>query len=296
MLWIKLLLAFLAAFTVALAASFLSLAWKKRRKTPERVLRIEASLPGHDCGLCSYESCHEYAVAIDSMKADPALCAPGGHPTETALRSILAPDRNTRPDYGSGAQKKNAIDVRSQKMRAIVRCGGSKRVARPAFEYDSWGDCASAASLYGGPLLCKDGCIGFGSCANACPLGAIKMKDGAAVVDSRLCSGCGACLPACPKDLIALVSAEETCFVACSSRMEKGERRAVCSAACDACGECARRSMRGEFSILASLARAAAVPGGAWEDIVPSCPTGAIHFIEAKKRDDPPFGRSDAKL
>lgn len=288
MLWLRLIFAFLASFAAALGASFLGIAWKRRRKLPESALRIEALLPGHDCGLCSYETCREYALAIDGDRADPALCAPGGAPAAEALRALLIGAENP---YG-----KRADDPRARAMVAIVRCGGTRKTAKSDFEHDNWGDCASAASLYGGPRRCKEGCVGFGSCAKACPLGAIRVREGLAVVDSRLCSGCGDCLAACPKGLVSLVPVEESFYVACSSRMEKGERRSVCSAACDACGECVRHSMRGEFVIADGLARAVSAQGGAWADIAPRCPSGSIRRTEPQKNDDPPFGRSDAKL
>jgi Na+-translocating ferredoxin:NAD+ oxidoreductase subunit B len=260
MAWLEILLSFFVAFVVAIVASFLSIAWKRRRRPSPEAARLEAILPGHDCSFCGYEACRSYAAAID-VGADPALCAPGGALTEAALRELLA----ERPN-----------DVRAVRMRAIVRCGGGEGISKLAFDYDNREDCAAAAALYGGPKVCKEGCLGFGSCAASCPLKAIRMVKGLAVVDTERCSGCGKCLDACPKKLIALVPAAESWYVACSSRMESDRRKSTCSAACDACGECVRRSMLGEFTIVNGIAHAMHVGEDFGADVAPRCPSGAI--------------------
>jgi len=281
MAWFRYLLAFPVVFAAATGAAFLSLAWKRRRKISNDAATIESRLPGHDCALCGFEGCREYAVAIESSGADPGLCAPGGAERADSLRRLLMERGN---------------DPRSIRMKAVVRCGGTRTAVKFAFDYDGREDCASAVALYGGPKLCKDGCLGYGSCANACPLGAIRVRDGVAVVDDGLCTGCGACVSACPKGLVSLITADTPWFVACSSTAERSERKASCSAACDACGECVKHAMRNEFVIEAGIARAVPVNGGAWADVAPRCPSGAIRSAIGQKKADPPFGRSDAKL
>jgi len=46
-----------------------------------------------------------------------------------------------------------------------------------------------------------EACIGCGACEGACPVEAIKMEDGKAVV-SDACIDCGACISECPVDAI----------------------------------------------------------------------------------------------
>lgn len=46
-------------------------------------------------------------------------------------------------------------------------------------------------------------CIACGSCVDACPLGALTVRD-IAEVDEDSCVECGACLSACPVDALSL--------------------------------------------------------------------------------------------
>ncbi len=46
-------------------------------------------------------------------------------------------------------------------------------------------------------------CTGCGACVQICPVGAIEMNNGTAVVSDD-CIDCGACLSACPVDAIEI--------------------------------------------------------------------------------------------
>jgi Fe-S-cluster-containing hydrogenase component 2 len=48
----------------------------------------------------------------------------------------------------------------------------------------------------------QEKCIGCGKCVDVCPVGAISMKDGKAVIDQSKCIHCGKCLNICPQEAI----------------------------------------------------------------------------------------------
>jgi len=47
----------------------------------------------------------------------------------------------------------------------------------------------------------QEKCVGCGVCVDACPVGAISMSNGKAVINKQ-CVDCGRCLQACPQDAI----------------------------------------------------------------------------------------------
>ncbi|MDY4919789.1 MAG: electron transfer flavoprotein subunit alpha [Phascolarctobacterium sp.] len=49
----------------------------------------------------------------------------------------------------------------------------------------------------------RDKCIGCESCVATCPVGAISIVDGKAMVDGEACISCGACVGECPVEAIA---------------------------------------------------------------------------------------------
>ncbi len=49
----------------------------------------------------------------------------------------------------------------------------------------------------------RDKCIGCESCTMVCPVGAICMQDGKALIDPEQCVSCGACVGECPVEAIA---------------------------------------------------------------------------------------------
>ena len=52
------------------------------------------------------------------------------------------------------------------------------------------------------PWVKQDKCIGCGACVKVCPVGAISIKNGKAVVDQNKCIKCGRCAGVCPQGAI----------------------------------------------------------------------------------------------
>ena len=52
------------------------------------------------------------------------------------------------------------------------------------------------------PWVKKDKCLGCGVCVNVCPVDAITMENGKAVIDQEKCIHCGKCFNVCPPKAI----------------------------------------------------------------------------------------------
>lgn len=48
----------------------------------------------------------------------------------------------------------------------------------------------------------QDKCIGCGTCAGVCPVGAISLDTGKAFINKDICISCGACASVCPVEAI----------------------------------------------------------------------------------------------
>ncbi|MCK4647472.1 4Fe-4S binding protein [Candidatus Pacearchaeota archaeon] len=52
------------------------------------------------------------------------------------------------------------------------------------------------------PWVDKDECVGCGICVGECPVNAISMKNGKAVINMKKCIRCKKCHEVCPKKAI----------------------------------------------------------------------------------------------
>ena len=53
-------------------------------------------------------------------------------------------------------------------------------------------------------------CSGCESCVEICPVDAVKVEDGVAMVDLDWCIGCGVCMPSCPTEAIKILQKSNT--------------------------------------------------------------------------------------
>jgi electron transport complex protein RnfB len=188
----------------------------------QRVDRIESLLPGANCGGCGYAGCIGFARALVEGQASPADCAPGGVDMANQIAEIL----------GLGKIEKTAAV-------AVVGCRGGDRVAAK-ITYHGINSCKALTLLSDNIRECRYGCIGLGSCVEACPFDAIEMAEGCAVVNDAKCTGCGQCVGACPKGIVYLVPKTKKVRVACSSRDKGKSVKAICEVGCISCGLCAK--------------------------------------------------------
>ena len=137
------------------------------------------------------------------------------------------------------------------KYAAAVGCSGGELARRKIPREALTGDCRQALADHPeGILECRWGCLGLGSCAAVCKLGAIKVgARGVAEVDRDKCVGCGLCVKACPQGIIRLVPREQNIVVGCSSRDSGHETRKACDAGCIACGICVKNCPMGAIRL-----------------------------------------------
>ena len=145
----------------------------------------------------------------------------------------------------------------SVKKVATVHCSGGG-ADKSKYEYIGIHDCLAAARLPGGgPLACKFGCLGMGSCESECPFDAIHVKDGVAVVDDEKCVACGKCVDICPRHIIDLepYKTKKHVSIPCSSKDKGPAVTKVCSNGCIGCALCAKACPKEAITIENNLAR-----------------------------------------
>ena len=194
-------------------------------ETDERVEKILEALPDTNCGACGYGGCMAYAQAVVREGVETNLCVPGGGECAESIAQVM------------GVEAGEEEEVK----RAVVHCRGSAAKCGVRCDYSGFEDCKAANLVSGGPKACTYGCLGYGSCASACPFDAIAMDDGLPVVDAEKCTACGICVSTCPRSLISLLSIEYDTYLGCSSRNSGKAVKNVCKAGCITCGACAKK-------------------------------------------------------
>ncbi len=201
-------------------------------KVDERIPQITEALPGANCGGCGYSGCAAYAEAVVKGEAEPNRCAVGGASAAAEIAAVM------------GVEAGDMVP-----MRATVMCTARKDEATTKYLYEGAMDCVSATRLGGGERLCRLGCIGLGTCAAACPFGAITVEGGVARVDYDKCTGCGACSRACPKGLIRLIPQKMHYYVGCSSTAPGKLVRESCTKGCIGCRICEKKCPSGAIKV-----------------------------------------------
>ena len=202
-------------------------------KEDPRIKEVEKHLAGANCGACGHPGCAGFAKALVDGSAKLDDCGQTNTEARIEISNILG--------IAYEGAKEPTIAV-------VACCGGSK--CQDKYDYQGYGDCVSQNMLAGGRKACAVGCMGSGSCVDACPYMSIECYDGYAHIDPDLCRSCGMCINTCPKRLIKRVPKSAKVYVACSTECRGKDVMTKCQAGCIACGKCER-----------------------------NCPTGAIHLV-----------------
>ncbi len=199
-----------------------------------RIDIVQNLLPGANCGGCGYAGCSDLANAIVTKGAPVTSCPVCSEENRKAIAAELGVEAGE-----------------AEKMVAVVLCGGSHSRSFQKAQYNGIMDCRSASIVAnGGGKACRYGCLGYGSCARACSMGAIEMRDGLAVVHPELCGGCGKCVSVCPRKLIKLVPATAKVHIYCNSLDKPQQKRKVCTVPCLTCRKCMKGNTEGDLKIL----------------------------------------------
>lgn len=238
-----------------------------------KVTEIREALPGANCGVCGFAGCDAYAEAVAGGKAEIDRCIPGGAGTIGALSEIMGVEAD---DAGPA-------------FVARVLCQGDVGLAREKFIYTGIDDCFAAIQIFEGHKACAAGCLGHGTCVEACPFDAIEIVNQIAVIDEEACRACGRCIAACPKQLIVMVERSQRVMVLCHSDDRGNVVRANCDTGCIGCTRCVRACEYGAISMQGALAVIDYDKCVDCKACVEVCPTHAIRDFDA-----PPIDRDKA--
>ncbi len=204
----------------------------------ERVEQVRELLPSNNCGGCGYAGCDAMAEAIVSGKTPASACP-----------SLSAENRVKIAEITGGSAEAG------EKLVAFVKCNGTCDKTTQRYNYYGIADCKKLALIPGGgPKGCTYGCMGLGSCVNACKFEAIHILNGVAVVDKEKCIACGQCVAQCPKGLIELIPYTAEHAVRCSSKDKGKDVKLVCETGCIGCGICAKQCEAGAVTVDNNLA------------------------------------------
>ncbi|GAB6887110.1 Fe-S cluster domain-containing protein [Desulfothermus okinawensis JCM 13304] len=225
-----------------------------------RIESILDVLPGANCGGCGYAGCSDYAEAIVMKNEEPNKCVAGGANVVEAVCSILGVSASL-----------------GERKIARIQCRGDNKNAKKNFEYIGAKDCYAAIIATGGNKACEFGCIGLGSCVEACPFGALSMGDnGIPVVNEDICTGCGCCVNACPRNIPKLFPASQKVAALCCSQETGKTVKSVCKVGCIGCGICAKKCPEKAIKMVNSLPVIDNKKCTGCLECVKKCPTGAM--------------------
>ena len=202
----------------------------------ERIDQVRDCLSGANCGACGYAGCDGFATALVEGKAELSSCNATSKEKKEEIAEILG------------------LTDTGEATKVVVCCHGGQD-AKDKYDYVGYGDCRSMELLAGGRKQCAWGCLGTGSCVDACQHHAVTVKQkGYSEVSLSKCISCGKCISVCPKKIIKRIPASAIYYVACSNHQKGKEVRELCTKGCIACGICVKQCEVGAITIVDNLA------------------------------------------
>jgi Na+-translocating ferredoxin:NAD+ oxidoreductase RNF subunit RnfB len=246
-----------AVFGIVLAVA----AKKFQVEQDPRQDEIVQLLPGANCGACGFPGCSGLAASIVAGDAPVNGCPVSGGKVASKIASVMG------------------VEPAPQTERKVARvfCQGDSDKCGLRFVYDGLAQCRAQNSVAGGAKACTYGCLGMGSCADACKFGAIQMgPNGLPIVDEAKCTSCGMCVDACPRGIIQLVPASQDVTVLCRSKIRGAEVRKTCKIGCIGCGICVKACPKGAITLEDNLAVINCAECDSCGICVEKCPTKCI--------------------
>lgn len=238
---------------------------------------VAEALPGANCGGCGKAGCRAMAEAFVAQgNMDGLKCPAGGDAVAKRIAEIL----------GCAVEE-------GEPQVAVVRCATCHDGSLDKTRYDGLRDCAFANSLYEGETGCSFGCLGLGSCAEACQFGALTMdpETGRPVVNEEKCTGCGACVKACPRNVIEVRNKGlkgRRVYVDCVNKEKGAVSRKTCNNACIGCGKCEKTCPFGAIQVENNLAYIDYKVCKLCRKCVEACPMGAIKAVNFPPKKETP--------
>lgn len=231
-----------------------------------RIDAVRAALPGANCGGCGLAGCDAFAAAVVGGEAKINGCPVGGAACAASIAEILGVEA-----------------VSDERLSAYVKCAGNCNVATYRYDYSGINDCRAVTMLAGnGSKSCQYGCLGNGSCKNACQFGAITIENGIAFVDPEKCTSCTMCTKTCPRKLIEMVPVSKLTRVSCNSHDNGKTVRSHCTVGCIGCKLCEKTCRYDAVHVENLLARVDYSKCTNCGECVTKCPTKAIAVVQKR--------------
>jgi len=186
-----------------------------------RIGEVEELLPGANCGGCGKAGCKAFAEAL--VSGEEGNCPVASSEAMSLVAAVLGTELG-------GAEP----------LVAHVMCEGLRSSATFSGMYQSIEDCRAAHLIGQVDRSCSYGCVGMGSCVDACAFDAIEIYAGVSRIIPENCVACSKCVEACPRELIVMIPKGRQVFVPCKSLDSGKVTTKVCEIGCIGCQKCVK--------------------------------------------------------